>query len=151
MIINKSYSINITLYDMKTNGIYNNEDLNLVFPYELDTWMASQKEANIKKREPANYKSASDKAKPSALPSYGGKSSSKKEKSLKVTVDDIMRFVNTNYSDASKTFERLKKAVAAGEVKNNFSELLDYAADYFHYDQYNSGVYYSRYGGYYYD
>lgn len=151
MIINKSYSINITLYDMKTNGIYNNGDLNLVFPYELDSWMAAQKEANIKKRETTSYKSSTGKNNVSALPSCTSKTSSKKEEKLKVTVDDIMRFINTNYSDASKTFAKLKQAVAEGEVKNNFSELLDYASDYIHYDQYNTGTYYNKYRGYYYD
>ena len=130
MIINKSYSMNITLYDMKTNGIYEKEDMDIVIPFDLTNWMAQQKKDNIKVRENSSYAKKSAKQ-VSKLPSADkAPSTAKASKSkLKITAEDIRKFVGASYYQAEEILKSLEKEFVNGEVKNEYSALLDEAAD----------------------
>ena len=157
MIINKSYSMNITLYDMKTNGIYEKEDMDIVIPFDLTNWMAQQKKDNIKVRENVSYTKKSAKQ-VASLPGSGNVPTAPlktAKQKLKITVDDIRKFVGAGYYQAESIIKKLEKEVENGEVQNNYSKLLDEAADLLSFDNsYWAGNSYSSnycrsYGDYY--
>ena len=149
--------MNITLYDMKTNGIYEKEDMDIVIPFDLTNWMAQQKKDNIKVRENVSYAKKSAKQ-VASLPGSGNVPAAPlktAKQKLKITVDDIRKFVGAGYYQAESIIKKLEKEVENGEVQNNYSKLLDEAADLLSFDNsYWAGNSYSSnycrsYGDYY--
>ena len=145
MIINKSYSMNITLYDMKTNGVYEKEDMNIIIPYDLVDWMAQQKKDNIKVRETNDTKKVAKQT--AKLPSTSNTSAKNAKQKLKITVDDIRKFVGAGYYQSETILKALEKKVLNGEVQNDYSALLDEAADLLNFDNGYGYNYGNIYGG----
>jgi len=145
MIINKSYSMNITLYDMRTNGVYEKEDMNIIIPYDLVDWMAQQKKDNIKVRETNDTKKVAKQT--AKLPSTSNTSAKNAKQKLKITVDDIRKFVGAGYYQSETILKALEKKVLNGEVQNDYSALLDEAADLLNFDNGYGYNYGNIYGG----
>lgn len=135
MIINKKYEFTVAIYDLETNAIYKNNEVDIVVKAgEVNLFDWYKKENADKIKTYLHTPSGSAKTKEKGLtPVNGGKTKNEKEKSskkeltksqLQISASAIVNHCMVGYYEADAILDELLEEVNSGHLANNPDLLL---------------------------
>lgn len=133
MIINKKYEFTVAIYDLETNTIYKNNEVDIVVRAGETNLFDWYKKENIEKIKTYSYTAPAQSKEKNLAPVNGGKTKNEKEKppknkltksQLQISASAIVNHCGVGWNKAYDIMEELLEEVNAGTLANNQDALL---------------------------